>query len=157
MHQYTVNANELERSFAEKDMGILLNVKLTVATSEVALEYKDSLGLKTLNLNTSFPQAEVVMVMESTNSSLKELEKSFGNIRKNSREQTGSSVAGKWKSDEEEQETAVGMLIFSSRLANKSKFSSVLEEPEAAKSQRTGRVDYRTYMVSSYRTNTVDK
>lgn len=48
--------------------------------------------------------------MESTDSSLKELEKGIGNIRKNSREETGSIIADKWKSDEEEQETAVGVL-----------------------------------------------
>lgn len=81
---------------------------------------------------------------------MKELEKGFGNIRQNSREQTGSNIAGKWKSDEEEQETAVGVLTFSSRLANKMKFSTVLEEPEEAKSQRTGSVHCRTCIVGKY-------
>lgn len=85
--------------------------------------------------------------MESTDSSLKELEKGFGNIRKTSKEQTGSCIAGKWRSDEEEQETAVDVLTFSIKLAEKSKFSSVLEEPEA-KSQRAGSVHYVIYIVS---------
>lgn len=85
--------------------------------------------------------------MESTDSSLKESEKGFGNIRKNSKEQTGTCIAGKCWSDEEEQETAVDVLTLSSKLAEKSKFSSVLEEPEA-KSQRAGSVHYVIYIVS---------
>lgn len=29
-NQYTINVNELERSFTEKDLGVLMNIKLTV-------------------------------------------------------------------------------------------------------------------------------
>lgn len=63
----------------------------------------------------------------------KEKEKDLWNIRSNSREQTESYesyIACKWKSDNEKQETDVVMLTFSSKIANKSKFSSVHKEPE---------------------------
>jgi len=70
---------------------------------------------------------------ESAGSRLKELVKGFGNTGKNSREQTGICIAGKRKSGEEEQETAVGVLTFSSRHTNKAKFSSVLKQRTRSK------------------------
>lgn len=39
--------------------------------------------------------------MENTDSSLKELKKGYGSIRKNNSDQAVSCIAGKWKSDEE--------------------------------------------------------